>query len=122
MIFVIVTVIVVGTRATLVAVVVHTAVDVTFSVDVGVGIERQPQAVVSSEQAKPLQPGGAVAQRTGALAVTASAAGSRAKRALAGATPQTAMVETLHHYNVSHTHTKGMEPAIEHTLVPSLSP
>ena len=52
MIFVIVSVVVVGTRATLVAVVVYTVVDVIFSVDVGVGIERQPQAVVSSEHAK----------------------------------------------------------------------
>lgn len=117
MIFVMVIVVVVGTREVLVAVVVYTAVDVIFSVDVGVGMERQPQAVVSNEHAKDLQPGGAVAQRTGALAVIASAAGSRARRALAGATPQTAVVEMLHHYDVSHTHTKCMGPAIEHTLV-----
>jgi hypothetical protein len=97
MIFVIVIVVVVGTRETLVAVVVYTVVDVILSVDVGVGMERQPQAVVSSEHAKALQPGGAVAQRIGALVVIASAPGSRAKRALTGATPQTAVVVVLHH-------------------------
>ena len=58
----IVTVVVVETRERLVAVLVRTVVDVVFSVDVGVGMERQPQAVVSNEHAKAFKSAGAVAQ------------------------------------------------------------
>ena len=112
MILVIVIVVVVETRERLVTVLVSTVVDVVFSVDVGVGMERQPQAVVSNEHAKALKSAGAVAHSIGFLVVIAFTVGCRAKRALAGAAPQTVLVVVLHHRDVSHTHTEDMGLAI----------
>lgn len=121
MVFVIVIVVVIGTRETLVAVLVYTIVDVIFSVDVGVGMERQPQAVVSSEHAKVLQLAGAVAHSIGSLVVIAFIPGFRANRALAAAASQTAVVLVLHHRDVSHPQLRNMKPAIEHTFSSSPS-